>query len=614
MFLSRCLLLFPMILAVKIGVQVNNYFITINIADTYTLESVDFIEACSEELDLSGFSLGKINENAFENGSNIKFLDLSNNLLIEFSEDTFANLTNLEHLYLSDNKLSRLGKLFVGLSNLKVLDLSKTMLGSLEASDFFGLTESCVILLRNTTIATISTRLFEKKLSRQSYFDQDDTHDSNRNTQDSRSRIKICIKDHNLISVEHYTEGEQLASGCTADRFYANGVLNLDILHIQKFQKGWYKLGNSPIHHMNLSSNRITRLTRGMLNDLPARINIVDFSHNNIVRLKKGMIVNEHLREISFSFGRIIDIEDDVFINTNLTSLILSHNRLTDTKFAVTLPLTLTKIELKRNKITEISRKSFLKLNNLEVLGLNHNFITEIHRDSLRDLSSLKTLNLEYNKLTKIEADSLKGLAALKILHLKSNFINELELSVFADLKNIRHICLSSNGLSKLTRGSLMDLPNSLDVLDLQHNALKNLKAGIFVNFPKYKLLLNNNYISNIEDESFNLPLLQYLQLGNNLLTVVDSSKFQGLTNLRELWLDGNNITRIEKGAFENLRNLCKLHLSKNPIKTLENGNLHGLLQEEGCYVTLMGVPIEMIHGGVFASSVESQLIVSPKS
>ena len=55
------------------------------------------------------------------------------------------------------------------------------------------------------------------------------------------------------------------------------------------------------------------------------------------------------------------------------------------------------------------------------------------------------------------------------------------------------------------------------------------------------------------------------------------------------------------KGAFDNLGSLRDLSLSGNPIKKLENGTLHGLVLKERCEVYLRNVPIEMIHGGVFA-------------
>ena len=76
---------------------------------------------------------------------------------------------------------------------------------------------------------------------------------------------------------------------------------------------------------------------------------------------------------------------------------------------------------------------------------------------------------------------------------------------------------------------------------------------------------------------------------------------FQGSKNLAYLDLRENKTTKIEKGAFEDSENLCRLLLSSNPIRKLEKGALHGLQKHESCRVNLKGVPIEMIHGGVFA-------------
>ena len=560
MFLLSCLLLVPMIFATEIF-QINNY--VVKIENVTILKSIEVISDSSEELNLSGLRLESIDDSAFENISYIKIVDLSNNSLVSLSENIFANLKNLEQLNLSDNKISYLNKPFVELSNLKVLDFSNNLITNLKASDFFGLTKSCVIFLKGNSVRNISTELFENKPSPVNHFGVTDTDHHSREvplSAEPRNHVKICIKDSILISVEHYTVGEKLTSGCSTSAFYRRGFLYLNAFRIALFQKGWYKLRCSSIHHIDLSLNHITRLTSEMLNDLPEGISVVNLARNNIKRLENGIIVNEHLQEIDFSSNSIINIEDDVFINTNLTTLNLLRNQLTDTKFIATLPPTLTEINLKFNKIAEISRESF----------------------------------------------SSKGLTALEVLHLASNKITELNLSVFADLKNIKKIFLDSNRLWNLTRDSLINLPDSLEELDLQQNAITNLKAGIFVNSPKYKLVLNSNYISNIEDGTFNLPHLQDLDLKYNHLSVICSNMFQGLQNLRNLQLEINKITRIEKGAFKNLGNLCNLALSMNSIERLENGTLHGLSQKEGCYVKVSMVPIEMIHGGVFDSSVDS--------
>ena len=610
-FLLGCLLLVPMILGtIEIEVQ-ENYAVRLMITNTALriLETIEVIGDRSEELNLSRLSLNEINDFAFDNVTHIKILNLTNNSLIWLWENTFANLRNLEQLYLSHNYVSNMKIPFAGLSNLKFLDFSKNLITDLRASDFFGLTESCVIWLDGDYIDTMSTEIFENKLRTPDVFIVDHTRPvSNKviHSHGPRTHIKICINDTKSIPAENYTEGKKIALDCGTDIFYADGVLFLHSLGITEFQKGWYQLRSSRIYHIDLSSNNITFLTNGMLNYLPKRIRIVSLTHNNIVRLEKGIIVNKHLREIRFTFNSIMEIEDDVFINTNLTTLTLSHNQLENTKFAATLPSTLTKIELEYNKIAEISRESFSKLNKLQDLVLNENYITEIRRDSLRGLSGLKELHLMNNRLRKIEAGSFKDLTALEVLHLESNYIAELESGIFPDLKNIKKIFLGWNTLSNLTRDSLSDLSDSLEVLDLQHNALRNLKASTFVNSPKYELLLNHNYIVNIEDGSFNLPHLQHLSLSYNYLNFIDSGKFRGLTSLQNLRLEVNRITKIKKDTFEDFPNLCQLSISYNPIKRLENGTLHGLQQREGCYVELKNVPIEMIHGGVFASSVDS--------
>ena len=510
MFLSSCLLLVPMILAAEIEVQKNNCAVKIKNDILNTLKSIEIIGDLSEELNLSGLNLNEIGDFAFDNVTHIKILNLSNNSLTWLWENTLANLRNLEELYLSNNYINNMRIPFAGLRNLKFLDLSKNSIAYLRASDFFGLTKSCVISLNGDDIFTMSTELFEYKLRAPEFFIEDDSNrlsDRDIYSEEPSIQIKICIKDTKLISVEHYTKGEKLAIGCGTNRSHAGGVLSLGSLRIVEFQKGWYKLGNSPINHIDLSSNRITRLTSEMLNDLPERISIVSLARNNIVRLEKGTIVNKHLREIRFTFNSIIEIEDYVFINTKLTTLTLSHNQLADSKFAATLPATLTKIELEYNKIAEISLESFSKLNKLQDLVLNENYITEIHRDSLLGLSGLKELHLLGNRLKKIKAGSFESLTALEVFHLESNEITELESGVFSDLINIKKIFLGWNRLSNLTRVSFINLPDSLELLDLQHNALGDLKAGTFVNSPKYKLLLNNNHIADIEDGSFNLRI-----------------------------------------------------------------------------------------------------------
>ena len=585
MFLWSILLLVPTILAAGTELLHQNYTVelTSHSLSRSTIEGIQVINGPLQELSLSDLNIVNITDNAFKNVSNIKVLDLSHNLLIVLRDTPFAILTKLEHLSLSHNKIVQMKKPFSHLTNLKVLDLSNNHIRRLNAGDFFGLTESCVILLKHNNISSMSTELF-KNISTISisagHFNQ--RQHIRQVSVPPNPSIKICITETRLISVEDYTEGENLTSDCSADRNHTHGSLSLNSLHITRFEEGWFKVKDSSIHHIDLSSNNITWMTSTILNDLPESIRSVDLAINRFSLLAEGIIENKYLQTISFQNNLIVKIEDDVFINTKLKTLNLSFNELKSTKFAATLPPTLTKIELIWNSITEISRDSFSNLNQLEVLQLDGNVIKKIGRDSLRGLSSLKNLTLETNGLKKIEAGSFKDLTNLEVLRMKSNFISKLEPGVFSGLNNIKYIFLGHNILSHLTRDSFIGLSDSLEVLDLQYNALENLKSGTFVNSPKYELLLNNNRIRNIEDGSFDLPNLQHLNLKHNLLRVIGSRTLQGF------------------------KRLCILDISGNFMERLENGTLHDLLQNEGCHVNLKRVPIETIHGGVFASSVNS--------
>ena len=515
MYLPIILLLVPMILATSKEVQINSTYV-VKLENTrrssVNVKGIEVIGDRSEELNLSGFRIANVAKDAFRNVSHIRVLNLSNNSLYKLRQAPFASLTNLEHLNLSYNRINEMRRPFEYLSNLKDLDLSNNRLTQLRESDFFGLSTSCVILLQRNNIRTMSTELFEYK----SCLTHNPVDAKTNNKRDvslpfdasevwlpSNQIIKICINDTQLISVEHYTEGEKLSSSCSTFINYEHSFLSLDSLGIAKFQDGWYKLGDSISYDIHLSSNYITHLTSTIFNDLPASVYRMYLTSNKI---EKGIIVNKHLRFIDFELNSIIEIEDDVFINTNLEVLSLLSNNLTDTKFAFTLPRTLFLLILDKNKIVEIFPESFSKLTKLNILLLKSNYITAIRRDSLRGLSNLESLSLANNRIQTIEAGSFQDLT--KLFHLNLDF---------------------------------------------------------------------------------------------NELHTLDSGVFNGLKTLDYLHLDKSNITRIMKGAFDDLGSLCDLSLSGNPIKKLENGTLHGLIPKERCEVHLWNVPIEMIHGGVFA-------------
>lgn len=114
-----------------------------------------------ENLDLSSMQIKTIQREAFENLKSLKTLNLRNNSLKALPEFIFSNLINLEHLSLSENEIISLDKVFVGLDNLKTLNISYVPKSSINPGEFFGLPTNVTIYTRGNKINYINLLLFE---------------------------------------------------------------------------------------------------------------------------------------------------------------------------------------------------------------------------------------------------------------------------------------------------------------------------------------------------------------------------------------------------------------------------------------------------------------------
>ncbi|XP_055518830.1 leucine-rich repeat and immunoglobulin-like domain-containing nogo receptor-interacting protein 1 [Leucoraja erinacea] len=72
-----------------------------------------------------------------------------------------------------------------------------------------------------------------------------------------------------------------------------------------------------------------------------------------------------------------------------------------------------------------------------------------------------------------------------------------------------------------------------------------------------------------VQDEFSAFPLLEELQLNENVLSAVEPGAFSNLLNLRLLGLRGNRLKLIPLGVFTGLNNLTQLDISENKIVIL---------------------------------------------
>lgn len=142
---------------------------------------------------------------------------------------------------------------------------------------------------------------------------------------------------------------------------------------------------------------------------------------------------------------------------------------------------------------------------------------------------------------------------------------SETELpSVFRDVVFVMNC--STRGLKQFPA----DTPITTHVLDLSHNALRNLSR--LPTLPHLLVLnLSHNDIAFVDNHWVfeHLQQLTELDLSHNALTTLQHGSFSGLHSLETLRLSHNNIRTVQLHAFGGLNNLHTLHLSYNDLYQL---------------------------------------------
>ncbi|XP_039601315.1 SLIT and NTRK-like protein 1 [Polypterus senegalus] len=121
---------------------------------------------------------------------------------------------------------------------------------------------------------------------------------------------------------------------------------------------------------------------------------------------------------------------------------------------------------------------------------------------------------------------------------------------------------------------SLADLkpkPSNVQELNLRDNSVHTVRKAHFIGYQNLNLLdLGNNVIKVIENGTFqNLTELRWLYFDKNYLESLMSEMFAGLQNLEYLNLEYNSIQLILPGTFNSMPNLRVLILNNNLMKSL---------------------------------------------
>ena len=143
--------------------------------------------------------------------------------------------------------------------------------------------------------------------------------------------------------------------------------LNLSDNKITKLTKGCFPSG---LQKINLSGNKITKLTEGCF---PSGLQEINLSYNEITKLPKGCFPSG-LQKINLSYNKITKLTEGYF-PSGLQEINLSYNKITKLPKGC-FPHGLQELWLSANKITSLTQGCFPS--GLQILYVNANKITSL--------------------------------------------------------------------------------------------------------------------------------------------------------------------------------------------------------------------------------------------
>lgn len=191
--------------------------------------------------------------------------------------------------------------------------------------------------------------------------------------------------------------------------------------------------------------------------------------------------------------------------------------------------------------------------------------------------SQIETLVLSHNDLTAINTTELGRLTDLRQLDLRHNQLSSLFAGVHYSLSNLD---LSFNNISSVRALHVEGLV-ALTEINLANNKIISLPSNAFTGVVMLKSLnLRSNKIVSLEPGCLDkITGLEEFILAKNRLSSVPKGLFQKMKNLRLLELSKNKFVEIQGLSFHGLENLEILKLKRNQIEYLNDGAFFGLHQ-----------------------------------
>ncbi|CAG4989018.1 unnamed protein product [Colias eurytheme] len=226
------------------------------------------------------------------------------------------------------------------------------------------------------------------------------------------------------------------------------------------------------------------------------------------------------------------------------------------------------------NWVTDCSESNLTKVPYAElslsvyVLDLNENNITSL--ESFPSDIKMRRLQIANNRLTRIERQGFKGLEYLIDVDLSGNNITYVEPEAFLDSRGLLNVELQDNPLGN-TDGPFL-ISSTLQYLDISNCNISIINPQFFDNITSLTTLdLSNNPLVSLYYSVFDdLTSLETLKLNDCKLKNLTENVFLALVNLKNLELAGNYLTDTNwPEVLGSLTRLEYLNLRKSSITYL---------------------------------------------
>ncbi|XP_068245091.1 toll-like receptor Tollo [Palaemon carinicauda] len=465
---------------------------------------------------------------ALQNLSFLKIMDISKNEIVSIQPFLFRDLRNLEHLDISVNKMSGLSEgSFNGLSNLQTLNLSSNYIRTLSDGSFNGIPKIRELIISKNELNDINGIFAGLE-----HLEVLDLAENNIKMFDyafiPRLLMKLILKRNRIQKLGNF--------------FKVHGILTLEVIDashnaIQKLTE--VSLPNT-IREVILHNNEISVILPNTFRDKSA-LQVLDIRMNLLRKLDpqsvsvRGMAGNQAQAQLSLSGNPLqCDCEMEWLFGSS--------------GIPQTTPVA-TEVTFLQPRVNDLA---------LVTCTLSHS----------RTGSTVLTRVLETtpeNYLCPYETHCFAICHCCDFIACDCQMKCPSECSCFHDdTWSINLVDCSGGNLNQLPD----KVPMDATIVLLDGNNFEILHAHPFIGRHSIQqLYLNNSQIKTLHNRTFHgLTSLRSLHLQDNMIVHLKGFEFSGLGQLKELYLQNNRLSFINNATFADLESLEILRLDNNFI------------------------------------------------